>query len=70
MADIITTINENPAYSKLVNECEFTIERIDGVGGMIGTRRVSFKGFATDELRGALIDAIGCVLSDKQGEVA
>lgn len=47
-------------------ECEFTVERIDGMGGMGSTRRVTFKGYATDEVRAALVGAIGDVLDGKE----
>ena len=49
-------------------ECEFTFERIDGVGGMGSTRRVTFKGYATDGGCAALVGAIGMVLTDESGD--
>ena len=47
-------------------ECEFTVERIDGMGGMSGTRRVTFKGYATNAICAALVGVIGDVLDGKE----
>lgn len=57
-----------PTICPLAVECEFGVERIDGMGGMGSTRRVTFKGYATDEVCAALVGAIGMVLTDESEE--
>lgn len=74
MNDILSHDSEyaasaNDVLEPVAVECEFGVERIDGMGGMSGTRRVTFKGYATDEVRAALVGAIGMVLTDEsEGE--
>ena len=67
MSDILSNVNESmePTVCPLAIECDFTVERIDGLGGMGDTRRVTFKGYATDEVCAALVNAIGMVLTDE-----
>ena len=67
MSDILSNVDEHmePSVCPLAIECEFGVERIDGMGGMGSTRRVTFKGYATDEIRAALVSAIGMVLTDE-----
>lgn len=65
MSDILSVKGMEPTISPLAVECEFGVERIDGMGGMGSTRRVTFKGYATDEVCAALVDAIGMVLTDE-----
>ena len=63
MSDILSNVGDTePTICPLAVECEFTVERIDGMGGMSGTRRVTFKGYATDAICAALVGAIGDVL--------
>ena len=73
MSDILSYDGERVASTKdvlepVAVECEFGVERIDGMGGMSGTRRVTFKGYATDAICAALVDAIGMVLTDESEE--
>lgn len=66
MSDILSSVEDmEPAICPLAVECEFGVERIDGIGGMGSTRRVTFKGHATDEVCAALVGAIGMVLTDE-----
>lgn len=66
MNDILSNVEDmEPSISPLVVECEFGVERIDGIGGMSGTRRVTFKGYATDAICAALVGAIGMVLTNE-----
>jgi len=55
----------NDVLEPVAVECEFTVERIDGMGGMSGTRRVKFNGYATDAICAALVGSIGMVLTDE-----
>ena len=70
MSDILTNTDEHmePTICPLAVECDFTVERIDGMGGIGSTRRVTFKGYATDEVCAALVGAIGMVLVDESEE--
>lgn len=70
MSDILGNVDEHvePTICPLAVECEFRVERIDGMGGMGSTRRVTFKGYATDEICAALVGAIGMVLTDESEE--
>lgn len=70
MSDILSNVDEStePTICPLAIECEFGVERIDGMGGMGSTRRVTFKGYATDEVCAALVGAIGMVLTDESEE--
>ena len=66
MSDILSNVEDmEPTICPLAVECEFGVERIDGMGGMGSTRRVTFKGYATDEVCAALVGAIGMVLTDE-----
>ncbi len=67
MSDILGSVDGSmePTIRPLAIECEFGVERIDGMGGMGSTRRVTFKGHATDEVCAALVGAIGMVLTDE-----
>lgn len=67
MNDILSYDGERVASTSDVPEpvaveCEFTVERIDGMAGVGSTRRVTFKGYATDAICAALVGAIGDVL--------
>lgn len=70
MSDILSNVDEHvePTIRPLAVECEFGVERIDGMGGIGSTRRVTFKGYATDEVCAALVGAIGMVLVDESEE--
>ena len=67
MSDILSYDGERLASTidgpePVAVECEFTVERIDGMSGMSGTRRVTFKGYATDAICTALVGVIVDVL--------
>ena len=70
MTDILSNMDEHmePSVCPLAIECDFTVEHIDGMGGIGSTRRVTFKGYATDEVCAALVGAIGMVLPDESEE--
>ena len=57
-----------PSICPLAVECEFGVECIDGMGGIDSTRRVTFKGYATDEVCAALVGAIDMVMTDESEE--
>ena len=67
MSDILSNVDGRmePSVCPLAIECEFGVECIDGMGGIDSTRRVTFKGYATDEVCAALVGAIGMVLTDE-----
>ena len=43
-------------------ECKFTVESRSEVGGIQSEKRVTFDGYASDELYAALIDMMGKVM--------
>ena len=70
MSDILSNVDGRmePSVCPLAIECEFGVERIDGMGGIDSTRRVTFKGYATDEVCAALVGAIDMVMTDESEE--
>ena len=65
---LIEAMGGRPSFVQKLNFLFVQPERIDGMGGMGSTRRVTFKGYATDEVCVALVGAIGMVLTDESEE--
>lgn len=67
----LNTIEVGEPEYRLV-ECKFTVESMEylggdwakNIGGANKEKRVTFDGYATNELYAALIDAIGKVVSE------
>ena len=65
--NVILGDSEPPIVKPLYLECKFTVSSSNGTGGDfernfggdVGEKRVTFEGYASDELIGALVDAIG-----------
>lgn len=70
--DMITLATDEPTILPMYVECKFTVENDEGnggdfeknTGGSRRRRRVTFEGYATDELYAALTDAVREVVDD------
>ena len=75
--DNIVLAGEQPSIKPLYVECKFTVESRQGrggdwernIGGNMTDKRVTFEGFATNELYNALMDAVADVLHVDSCEV-
>lgn len=66
----ILSTKDEPVIRPMAYECKFTLESRGGVGGdwernvggMQGEKRVTFDGYASEDLYAALIDMMGKVM--------
>ena len=67
---------ESDSFTALAYECKFTVESTGNmggdwernVGGLHEQKRVTFEGYATQELYAALVDAIGTTIDKAVAE--
>ena len=70
MSNEVIIANMEPQIKPLFVECKFTVECNEGqggdfeknIGGVQRRTRISFDGYATDELYRAVMDAVGKVV--------
>ena len=55
---------EPPSIEPYLIECKFTIESKGTLGEAVSNKRITFEGYATDELYGAVMNAVMKVVGE------
>ena len=58
ISDNVVMPNEQPSIKPYMVECKFTVESKNELGNAMENRRITFEGYATNELYSAIMDVV------------